>query len=133
MREAWRPGGNDVKNRISFVAMSAGWLVAVANCAQAEPVLQGKDAYGDWQADRPGTVRLIRPQDLASPGATRSVASSSRVVPRPPEAALQVPAGFKIELFAEGLRAPRIIRVAPNGDVFVSEPRANTIRVLRAG
>jgi glucose/arabinose dehydrogenase len=44
-----------------------------------------------------------------------------------------VPAGFKIELFAEGLRAPRIVRVAPNGDVFVAETRADAIRVLRAG
>src|SRR3954463_7936843 len=113
--------------------MCAGWLVAVVSCAQAEPVLQGKDAYGDWQADKPGTVRLIRPQDLVRPGATRSVASSSRVGPRPPEAALQVPAGFKIELFAEGLRAPRIGRVAPNGDIFVAETRGGTIRVLRAG
>src|SRR3954451_9560442 len=133
MRQTRRPGGNDLRNRISFVAMSAGWLVAVASCAQAEPVLQGKDAYGDWQADKPGTVRLIRLQDLVRPGATRSVASSSRVVPRPPEAVLQVPTGFKIELFAEGLRAPRIVRVAPNGDVFVAETRAGNIRVLRAG
>src|SRR6187402_948234 len=110
-----------------------GLLMAAATFAQAEPVLQGKDAYGDWQTDKPGTVRLIRPEDLVRPGATRSVASSSRVVPRPPQAALQVPAGFKIELFAEGLRAPRIVRVAPNGDVFVAETRAGNIRVLRAG
>src|SRR4051794_29962317 len=112
--------------------MSAGWLVAVATCAQAEPVLQGNEAYGDWRADKPGTVRLIRPPDLVRPGATRSVASSSRVVPRPPGRALQVPAGFKIELFAEGLRAPRIVRVAPNGAVFVAETRAGNLRVLRA-
>lgn len=54
-------------------------------------------------------------------------------MPRPQEASPQVPAGFKIELFAEGLRAPRIIRVAPNGDIFVAETRAGNIRVLRAG
>lgn len=91
-----------MKNRISTAVMSAGLLVAIAAGAQAEPVLQGNDAYGDWRADKPGTVRLIRPQDLVRPGATRSVASTSSVVPRPPEAALQVPAGFRIELFAEG-------------------------------
>ncbi|MFX8577778.1 hypothetical protein ABTM02_19930, partial [Acinetobacter baumannii] len=60
--------------------------------------MQGIDAYGDWRTDKPGTVRLIRPQDLVKPGATRSVASSARVVPRPPDAALKVPNGFKIEL-----------------------------------
>lgn len=122
-----------MKNRISVVALAAGLVVVAARCVQAEPVLQGKEAYGDWQADKPGRIRLIRPQDLVPPGATRSAASSARVVPRPPEAALRVPAGFKIELFAEGLRAPRIVRVAPNGDVFVAETRAGTIRVLRAG
>jgi hypothetical protein len=106
-RETRRPEEDDVKSRIVFVAMAAGWVGAAAAFAQAEPVLQGKDAYGDWQADKPGTVRLIRPQDLVRPGATKSVASSSRVVPRPPQAALQVPAGFKIELFAdEGQHRP---------------------------
>ena len=44
----------------------------------------------------------------------------------------QVPPGFKIELFAEGLSGPRIIRAAPNGDIFVAETRAGRIRVLRA-
>jgi hypothetical protein len=44
----------------------------------------------------------------------------------------QVPPGFKIELFAEGLSGPRIIRVAPNGDIFVAETRAGRVRVLRA-
>ncbi|MBR1027804.1 sorbosone dehydrogenase family protein [Bradyrhizobium liaoningense] len=122
-----------MKSRISSAVTAAGLLVAVAASAQAEPVLQGKDAYGDWQADKPGTVRLIRPQDLVRPGATRSVASTARVASRPPEAMPRVPTGFKIELFAEGLRAPRIIRVAPNGDVFVAETRADAIRVLRAG
>jgi glucose/arabinose dehydrogenase len=44
----------------------------------------------------------------------------------------QVPPGFKIEPFAERLSGPRIIRVAPNGDIFVAETRAGRIRVLRA-
>ena len=35
-------------------------------------------------------------------------------------------------MFAEGLSGPRIIRVAPNGDIFVAETRAGRISVLRA-
>ena len=54
-----------LKSRILSVAISAGLLFATG--ARAEPVLQGKEAYGDWQADKPGTVRLIRPQDLVRP------------------------------------------------------------------
>lgn len=44
----------------------------------------------------------------------------------------QVPLGFTIELFADGLSGPRIIRTAPNGDIFVAETRAGRVRVLRA-
>ena len=62
----------------------------------AEPVLKGADAYGDWQRDRPGTVRLITPQDLPKPGATASSSNSSRVVSRPASTVPQVPAGFKV-------------------------------------
>src|SRR5437016_1476651 len=111
---------------LSFLAVSNG----AAN-AQSE-TREGKNAFGGWQADKPGTVRLIRPNDLPQPGATASAVNFSRVVARPAGAMPQVPAGFRIELFAEGLSAPRVIRVAPNGDIFVAETRAGRIRVLRA-
>jgi glucose/arabinose dehydrogenase len=52
-------------------------------------------------------------------------------VPRPASATPQAPPGFKIELFAEGLSGPRIIRAAPNGDIFVVETRSGRVRVLR--
>jgi glucose/arabinose dehydrogenase len=117
-----------------FAAAVAALLLSAFFAASAEQsaVLEGKDAFGAWQLDRPGTFRLIRPQDLPEPGATRSVTNFSRVVQRPPGAMPQVPPGFKIEPFAEGLSGPRIIKVAPNGDVFVAETRAGRIRVLRA-
>src|SRR5215471_8320317 len=104
-------------------AISVVVIVGSLNCvAFAESgVREGKDAFGSWQADKPGTVRLIKPQDLPGPGASRSAANISRVVPRPSGAAPQVPKGFKAELFAEGLSGPRTIRVAPNGDIFVAE------------
>jgi len=105
-------------------------LLALTSMTSAQTVRQGKDAYGSWQADKPGTLRLIRPQDLPAPGP--SSANVSRIVPRPPGAMPQVPPGFKVELFAEGLDGPRIIRTAPNGDIFVAETRAGRIRVLRS-
>jgi glucose/arabinose dehydrogenase len=43
----------------------------------------------------------------------------------------QVPAGFKVEQFASGLDNPRIIRTAPNGDIFVAETKAGDVRVFR--
>ncbi|WP_409192945.1 PQQ-dependent sugar dehydrogenase [Bradyrhizobium sp. RDM4] len=108
------------------------WLFAACAGAQAEPVLQGKDAYGSWHADKPGMVRLIRPQDLAEPGATPSVANPTRVTARGSATPL-VPEGFRIELLADGLSDPRVLRVAPNGDIFVAETGSGRIRVLRLG
>jgi len=41
-----------------------------------------------------------------------------------------VAAGFSVSSYAE-LQAPRLMVYAPNGDLFVSSPRANNITVLR--
>jgi hypothetical protein len=115
-----------------FSVIAVGGLAMTSAVFAQSVVRQGKDAFGSWQRDKPGTVRLIKPKDLPEPGATRSAASVSQVVPRPAGAKPQVPAGFKIDLFAEGLNGPRILRVAPNGDVFVAETQAGRVRVLRA-
>jgi Raf kinase inhibitor-like YbhB/YbcL family protein len=44
---------------------------------------------------------------------------------------LQLPAGFAIHRFADGLENPRMIAVADNGMVFVTQRRADTVVVLR--
>jgi glucose/arabinose dehydrogenase len=108
------------------------WLFMACAGAQAETVLQGKDAYGSWQADKPGVVRLIRPDDLPKPGASPSVSNFTRVTSRGSATPL-VPEGFKIELLTDGLSDARVLRVAPNGDIFVAETGPGRIRVLRLG
>jgi hypothetical protein len=45
---------------------------------------------------------------------------------------LAVPNGFSIQAFATGLQDPRLVRVAPNGDIFVAESAAGRVRALRA-
>lgn len=52
------------------------------------------------------------------------------VVGRPAEAQLNVPPGFKIDMYASGFRDPRFLLTAPNGDLFVIESCANQIKVL---
>jgi glucose/arabinose dehydrogenase len=119
---------------MTAVAALAGLFLSAASAQTSDPpVLKGKAAFGSWQDDKPGTVRLIRPADLPPPGATRSASNGSRIVPRPAEAVPQAPPGFKVELFAQGLSGPRTIRIAPNGDVFVVESEVGRIRVFRAG
>jgi hypothetical protein len=43
-----------------------------------------------------------------------------------------VPPGFTVKLFAKGLNNPRLVRTAPNGDIFLAETGRDRIRVLRA-
>lgn len=74
----------------------------------------------------------ISPKDLPKPFATQSARMFSRLVPQPKNATLRMPKGFKIEVFAEGnFREPRWMALAPNGDVFVADSRANRVIVLR--
>ena len=91
-------------------ALVLGLAATRTAMAQSGPI-KGQNAFGDWRADRPGTVRLITPADLLKPGATASAGNASRVVPRPRSAVPKVPDGFKIDLFAQGLNNPRELRV----------------------
>ncbi len=91
----------------------------------------GKAAMGDWTEDAPGVRRKITIQDLPPPNQTRSANNDADIVPRPKDAQLRVPPGFKIEEYASGFRDPRYLLAAPNGDIFVVESRANQIKVVR--
>src|SRR5580765_556509 len=68
---------------------------------------------------------------LPKPHATPAVANSSLTIPRPNGAVPNVPPGFRANLFAGGLHNPRWLAIAPNGDVFVTEPDTGKITVLR--
>jgi glucose/arabinose dehydrogenase len=70
--------------------------------------------------------------ELPPPYATRSASNPPRVIGKPVSAAPKVPPGFQVELFVSNLRDPRMVRVAPNGDIFVAESEPGRIRVLRA-
>ena len=87
---------------------------------------------GDWRHAAPGVKHHITLADLPAPYSTTSSGNGPEVVKQPANASLSVPPGFKVQLFAKGLSNPRIVRVAPNGDIFVAETAANRIRVLRA-
>jgi len=94
--------------------------------------LTGAAAFGDWTTDRPGQWRKITAAGLPLPYATRSAANGPSLV-RPPEGARpRVPQGFTVEPFVTGLAGPRMLRRAPNGDIFVAESTTGNIRVIRA-
>ncbi len=97
-----------------------------------ERVLTGLEAFGDWSRDAPGTRRLITVEDLPRPGDTMSASNGARIVERPATAWPLVPAGFTVGEFFKGMKEPRQMKAAPNGDIFIAESGANRIRVLRA-
>lgn len=90
-----------------------------------------KPPFSDYRYEAPGNVRKITLSDLPEPYATSSAANQARLVPRPPGLLPQAPAGFHVNLFAEDLNGPRVIRAAPNGDMFLAESAAGQIRVYR--
>src|SRR5260221_10534729 len=96
------------------------------------PVTSRKTDPDDWRNAAPGVKHHITLADLPPPYSARSAGNGPDVVRQPANAKLSVPTGFKVGLFAAGLSNPRLMRVAPNGDIFVAETNRNRIRVLRA-
>lgn len=85
----------------------------------------------DWQQQRPGTHHHFNVAELPAPFATRSAGNGPQVVAAPPDSDAFVPKGFTVKKFAEGLKNPRLVRTAPNGDLFIAETGHNRIRVMR--
>ena len=115
-------------------AAALGSAFIVSGPAQPQggaALLEGKAAFTDWHADRPGLVRHIRPADVPPANLAASFSNGVRIVRRGANDKPIVPPGFAISLFAEGLDEPRLIRAAPNGDIFVAESVADRVRVLR--
>jgi glucose/arabinose dehydrogenase len=127
-------------------------LLAFATAATAQqPLLTGQAAFTDWAQQAPGVRHKITLADLPQPKPEESVGNQPELIARPAGALPVAPAGFKVTLYAGGDSAPlqradnkehmklsggtftqpRIVRTAPNGDVFLADTGAGTIFVLR--
>ncbi len=87
-------------------------------------------AQSKWQNDAPGVVHRIDVGKLPAPFATPSAREFPQIVPKPDAAQLKLPPGFKIDVFTRDVDGPRIMRVAPNGDIFVAETQQGRVKVL---
>ena len=117
-------------------ALGAMLWPSPATCGDADSrgeLLRHQAAMGDWRTDAPGVRRLITVDDLPAPYNTPSIDNGPHLVRRPAGAWPKVPAGFTVDLLAEGLSNPRKITTAPNGDLFVAESGPGRVRVLREG
>src|SRR5262245_38701115 len=110
------------------VILLLGGTSAALVVAQAPKLL----VFADYQTDKPGTAYRITVGDLPKHNATESAQNQPRLAPRPVGAMPQAPAGYSVSHYAADLENPRLIRTAPNGDLFVAESRPGRIKVLRS-
>jgi glucose/arabinose dehydrogenase len=120
--------------------------------AQSGTLLTGQAAFTDYNQQQPGVRHKITVSDLPAPDPAEAVDNGPSVVPRPANAWPTAPSGFKVTLYAGGdatpmqrsdnkqqtyqaatgtFTMPRLIRFAPNGDLFLADSQAGILFVLR--
>jgi glucose/arabinose dehydrogenase len=109
-----------------FLGMAALW----ATTNGIKDVITGSGAFVDAKDLKAGTFRKITVPDLPEVG--KATPNFTQTVPRPEGTLPVAPAGFTVELYAhDGLKAPRQIRRAPNGDLFLAEQSSGEIKIVR--
>src|SRR5580704_3981763 len=107
-----------------------GMVVVLASTKGIKNVITGSAAFVDSKDLKAGAFRKITVADLPEVG--KATPNFAPPVPRPEGAMPVAPAGFKVELYAhDGLKAPRQIRRAPNGDMFLAEQSSGEIKIVR--
>jgi glucose/arabinose dehydrogenase len=115
----------------TFAAFALSVPALHADGPPSAPVVTGKAAFTDYTQEKPGVRRKLTTADLPEPYATKGVDNGADMVKRPDGAWPQAPAGFKVTLYTDGLVQPRLIRTAPNGDLFVAMSSSNEVLVFR--
>ena len=129
--------------------------VSLSFATVSAQTITGKAAFADYSQQKPGVSRKITAADLPEPNPSEAVDNGARVVARPDGVLPLAPTGFKVTLYAGGdggptpapdghfserlgdappkgtFQQPRLIRTAPNGDVFLSDSFAGSVFVLR--
>jgi glucose/arabinose dehydrogenase len=136
--------------------LTAASLPFAACVAHAQkPVLTGQAAFTDYNQQTPGVRHKITLADLPEPKPDEAVNNGPHLIAKPDNAWPIAPPGFKVTLYAGGdfkptaasssinnqapsvpaapsmFREPRLLRTAPNGDIFLSDSHGDKIFVLR--
>jgi glucose/arabinose dehydrogenase len=101
-----------------FLRRNAKWLAAIS---------------GVLFIPLPGAAQVTHGQkpNLPQPFATKSAGNGPDKSQAPQGFLPTVPAGFHINIFAADFKRPRLLTVAPNGDIFLAETGANQVVILR--
>src|SRR6185437_13734368 len=109
------------------IPLSFGLAAGIAGVLIAADAGSGKSGqspivFSGHQEQTPGVFHKITVSDLPKPYASESVDNGpDHLIPRPANAWPKTVPGFTVKLFAGGLQDPRLIRTAPNGDLFDAE------------
>jgi glucose/arabinose dehydrogenase len=137
--------------RIHSLSLLATATLMAAGAAAQQPLLTGQAAFTDYNQQQPGVRHKITLADLPQPNPSEAVSNTAQLIVKPKDAWPIAPAGFKVTLYAGGdatplqradktehmklsggtFTEPRIIRTAPNGDLFLADSGGGTIFVLR--
>ena len=101
-----------------FLRRNAKWLAAIS---------------GVLFIPLPGAAQVTHGQkpNLPQPFATKSAGNGPDKSQAPQGFLPTVPSGFHINIFAADFKHPRLLTVAPNGDLFLAETGANQVVILR--
>jgi glucose/arabinose dehydrogenase/cytochrome c2 len=123
----------DAGNRADVIAYLATQKIpeGVALNYQVMPSSANGTDINDWPRQKPGVKHHFIVEELPKPFATTSAGNGPKVVTAPTNAVLSVPPGFAVKKFAQGLGNCRLLRTAPNGDLFIADTGRNRIRVMR--
>jgi glucose/arabinose dehydrogenase len=112
----------------AMALLVAGCLPALAQ----QTVLTGQDAFTDYSGEHPGVRRHITVDDLPAPEPSDTVLDNPPFMyPRPAGKLPTAPHGFQVTLYADGFEQARLLRTAPNGDIFLASSNGGKIYVLR--
>ena len=117
--------------RVASLAALVCLIASPALRGQNQQVLTGKDAFTNYLREQPGVIHKLTVTDLPAPYATPGVDNGAEMVKRPDGAWPKTLPGFKVEQYYTGLDQPRLIRTAPNGDLFVAISYDNKVMVFR--
>ena len=116
---------------VSIAAIGIAKTPASSSSTPTANVLTGQAAFTDAAHESPGTRRHVTVGDLPAPAPDQSVDNGPSMIPRPPNAWPIAPKGFKVEQYATSLDNPRLLRLAPNGDLFLAESATGRIKIFR--
>ena len=108
--------------------MTASRRALVASLLLLSPTVANAQALFE---QAPGTVISIDVTALPQPYTPASPANPPRTIPKPARATPSVISGFTVNEYARGLKNARNLKTAPDGAVFLSEPRIGQITLLR--